>query len=412
MGTGFMGRTHSNAYHQVRRFFPQEAGAELVAVCSRDEAKARDFAAQWGFRSHETDWRKLVGRDDIDLIDIASPNDTHAEIAVAAAKAGKMVACEKPLGRTLAEARRMVEAVERAGVANMIWYNYRRVPALALAKQMIEQGQLGRIFHSRFKFLQDWTMSADLPQGGTGTWRLDASLSGSGVTGDLLAHCIDAALWLVGPFAEVCGTTEVFIRERMHALSGKREAVTAEDASLFLARFANGSLASFEATRFARGHKALFTLEVNGEHGSIAWDLHDLHRLQFFSHHDEGAVRGWRTNSCVRQRPSVHEGVVGAGSPDRIRAHVRASGRRLPERPSHRREGRARLSRRPCGRRRGGRSAAVGPVAAVGGRRGGCSAGQSGGYRLRERVARSRRRQSAGKQAVRTDTTGRAAGKG
>ena len=295
VGTGFMGRTHSNAYHQVRRFFPEEAGAELVAVCSRDEAKARDFAAQWGFGSHVTDWRKLVERDDIDLIDIASPNDTHAEIAMAAAKAGKMVACEKPLGTTLAEARRMVEVVERAGVANMVWYNYRRVPALALAKQMVEEGRLGQIFHSRFKFLQDWTMSADLPQGGPGTWRLDASRSGSGVTGDLLAHCIDAALWLVGPFAEVCGMTEVFIRERMHALSGKREAVTAEDAGLFLARFANGSLASFEATRFARGHKALFTLEVNGEHGSIAWDLHDLHRLQYFSHHDEAALRGWRT---------------------------------------------------------------------------------------------------------------------
>lgn len=295
VGTGFMGRTHSNAYHQVRRFFPEEAGAELVAVCSRDEAKARDFAAQWGFGSHVTDWRKLVERDDIDLIDIASPNDTHAEIAMAAAKAGKMVACEKPLGTTLAEARRMVEVVELAGVANMVWYNYRRVPALALAKQMVEEGRLGQIFHSRFKFLQDWTMSADLPQGGPGTWRLDASRSGSGVTGDLLAHCIDAALWLVGPFAEVCGMTEVFIRERMHMLSGKREAVTAEDAGLFLARFANGSLASFEATRFARGHKALFTLEVNGEHGSIAWDLHDLHRLQYFSHHDEGALRGWRT---------------------------------------------------------------------------------------------------------------------
>ncbi len=295
VGTGFMGRTHSNAYHQVHRFFPQEAGAELVAVCSRDEAKARDFAAQWGFRSHETDWRALIERDDIDLVDIASPNDTHAEIAIAAAQAGKMVACEKPLGRTLAESRLMADAVDDAGVANMVWYNYRRVPALTLARQMIDEGRLGRIFHSRFKFLQDWTMSADLPQGGAGTWRLDAGVSGSGVTGDLLAHCIDAALWLVGPVAEVSGTSEIFIPERVHALSGKREAVTAEDASLFLARFANGSLATFEATRFARGHKALFTLEINGEHGSIAWDLHDLHRLQFFSHRDETAFRGWRS---------------------------------------------------------------------------------------------------------------------
>lgn len=295
VGAGFMGRTHANAYHQARRFFPDDAGVDLVAVCARDETRARAFAGQWGFRSHETDWRKLVERDDIDLIDIASPNDTHAEIAVAAARAGKMVACEKPLGRSLAEAGRMAEAVERAGVANMVWYNYRRVPALTLAHRMIAEGRLGRIFHSRFKFLQDWTMSADLPQGGAGTWRLDAGVSGSGVTGDLLAHCIDAALWLVGPIAEVSGTTEIFIRERLHALSGKRQAVTAEDAGLFLARFADGSLASFEATRFARGHKALFTLEINGEHGSLAWDLHDLHRLQYFSHADESDVRGWRS---------------------------------------------------------------------------------------------------------------------
>lgn len=295
VGTGFMGRTHSNAYHQVRRFFPQEAAPELVAVSSRDETKARDFAAQWGYASHETDWRKLVARDDIDLIDIASPNDTHAEIAIAAAKAGKMVACEKPLGRNIAEAERMVEAIERAGVSNMVWYNYRRVPALTLARQMIEDGRLGRIFHSRFKFLQDWTMSADLPQGGAGTWRLDAAVAGSGVTGDLLAHCIDAALWLVGPVTEVSGITETFIKERVHAATARRQPVTIDDASLFLARFENGSLATFEATRYARGHKALFTLEINGEKGSIAWDLHDLHRLQYFSHADDGDVRGWRS---------------------------------------------------------------------------------------------------------------------
>ncbi|MEW9806546.1 Gfo/Idh/MocA family protein [Mesorhizobium marinum] len=295
VGTGFMGRTHSNAYQQVQRFFPGEAGVALAAVCSRDGVKAREFARQWGFGSHETDWRRLVEREDIDLIDIASPNDTHAEIAVAAAKAGKMIASEKPLGRTLAESMRMADAADAAGVTSMVWYNYRRVPALALARQMIEEGRLGRIFHSRFKFLQDWTMSSELPQGGAGTWRLDAAVAGSGVTGDLLAHCIDAALWLVGPVSEVSGTAETFIRERVHTQSGKRQAVTAEDASLFLARFANGSLATFEATRFARGHKALFTLEVNGEHGSIAWDLHDLHRLQFFSHDDDGKLRGWRS---------------------------------------------------------------------------------------------------------------------
>ncbi len=236
-----------------------------------------------------------MARSDIDLIDIASPNDTHAEIAIAAAQAGKMVLCEKPLGRNAAEAERMVAAVEAAGVANMVWYNYRRVPAVALAKQLIEDGRLGRIFHYRAKFLQDWTISKDLPQGGTALWRLDAAIAGSGVTGDLLAHCIDTAMWLNGGIAEVSAMTETFIRERTHQLTGRVQPVGIDDASAFLARFANGSLATFEATRYARGHKALYTLEINGEHASIAWDLHDLHRLQYFDHRDDGALRGWRS---------------------------------------------------------------------------------------------------------------------
>ena len=188
----------------------------------------------------------------------------------------------------------MVAAVEAARVANMVWYNYRRVPAVTLAKQLIDEGKLGRIFHYRAKFLQDWTISADLPQGGTGLWRLDASVAGSGVTGDLLAHCIDTAMWLNGAIDSVSGMTETFIKERSHNLTGKVEKVTIDDASAFLARFHNGSLATFEATRYARGHKALYTLEINGENASIQWDLHDLHRLQYFDHSDEGRVRGWR----------------------------------------------------------------------------------------------------------------------
>ena len=176
----------------------------------------------------------------------------------------------------------------------MVWYNYRRVPAVTLAKQLVDEGKLGRIFHYRAKFLQDWTISADLPQGGTGLWRLDASVAGSGVTGDLLAHCIDTAMWLNGGIDTVSGMTETFIKERSHNLTGKVEKVTIDDASAFLARFHNGSLATFEATRYARGHKALYTLEINGENASIQWDLHDLHRLQYFDHSDEGRVRGWR----------------------------------------------------------------------------------------------------------------------
>jgi predicted dehydrogenase len=295
VGYGFMGRTHSNAFAQAGHFFDLPYEPVLKAVAARDAGKLKAFAAKWGYESSETDWRKMVERKDIDLIDIASPNDTHMEIALAAAEAGKMVMCEKPLGRSAAESIKMVEAVERAKVANMVWYNYRRVPAVTLAKQLIDDGKLGRIFHYRAKFLQDWTISKDLPQGGAGLWRLDVGVAGSGVTGDLLAHCIDTAMWLNGGIDKVCGMTETFIKERQHTLTGKVEKVGIDDASLFLARFANGALASFEATRYARGHKALYTFEINGEHASIAWDLHDLHRLQYFDHRDEGRVRGWRS---------------------------------------------------------------------------------------------------------------------
>src|SRR5450432_2356274 len=294
VGYGFMGRTHSNAFRRVVNFFDVPCLPVLKTVCARNAERAEAFAAQWGYQSAETDWRTVVDRTDIDLVDIASPNDTHAEISIAAARAGKMVTCEKPLGRTASEAQAMVDAVEAAGVANMVWYNYRRVPAVMLAKHLIDEGRLGRIFHYRAKFLQDWTISTDLPQGGEGLWRLDVAVAGSGVTGDLLAHCIDTAMWLNGGIAEVTATTETFIKSRTHSLTGKVEPVGIDDASLFLARFANGSLATFEATRYARGHKALYTLEINGENASIAWDLHDLHRLQFFDYRDEGRLRGWK----------------------------------------------------------------------------------------------------------------------
>jgi myo-inositol 2-dehydrogenase/D-chiro-inositol 1-dehydrogenase len=295
VGYGFMGRTHSNAFASVNQFFDVPYRPVLQAVCARDAAKVAAFAAQWGYGTTETDWRELVARPDIDLIDIASPNDTHAEIAIAAAEAGKMVLCEKPLGRSAAESERMVEAVEKAGVPNMVWYNYRRVPAVTLAKQLIDEGRLGKIFHYRAKFLQDWTISADLPQGGAGLWRLDVNVAGSGVTGDLLAHCIDTAMWLNGGIEQVTAMTETFVKERPHNLTGRVEKVGIDDASAFLARFQNGSLATFEATRYARGHKALYTLEINGEHASIFWDLHDLHRLEYFDHRDEGRLRGWRS---------------------------------------------------------------------------------------------------------------------
>ncbi len=295
VGYGFMGRTHSNAFLQAPRFFDLEYRPVLKALCARNADRARSFARNWGYESTETDWRKLIERNDIDLIDIASPNDTHAEIAIAAAQAGKMVMCEKPLARNAVEGKAMVDAVESAKVANMVWYNYRRVPAVVLLKHLIDEGRFGKIFHYRAKFLQDWTISPELPQGGEGLWRLDASVAGSGVTGDLLSHNIDTAMWLNGPIASLTAMTETFVKERAHSLTGKVEPVAIDDASAFLGRFENGSLATFEATRYARGHKALYTLEINGEHASAIWDLHDLHRLQWFDHRDEGRLRGWRS---------------------------------------------------------------------------------------------------------------------
>jgi predicted dehydrogenase len=306
IGYGFMGRAHSNAFRKVSNFFDLDYRPVLRSVCARNVEQLKKFATRWGYESIETDWRRLVERPDIDCIDICVPNNLHAEIALAAAKAGKMILCEKPLSMDGPQGEKMVAAVEKARVPNMVWYNYRRVPAVTFAKQLIQEGRLGRVFHYRAKFLQDWTISADLPQGGAGLWRLDVKAAGSGVTGDLLAHCIDTALWLNGSISEVSAMTETSIKERKHTLTGKVEKVGIDDACAFLARFANGSLATFESTRYARGHKALYTFEVNGENASIFWDLHDLHRLQWFDHKDEGKLRGWR---------SIHVTDHGGGHP-------------------------------------------------------------------------------------------------
>ena len=295
IGAGFMGRAHSNAYRKAPNFFELGMEPVLQAVCARSDGAAAAFAKKWGFASSETDWKALIARDDIDAVDICTPNDSHKEIALAAAAAGKVIMCEKPLARTAAEGQEMVDAVEKAGVANTVWYNYRRVPAVTLAKQLIDDGRLGRIYHYRAQFLQDWTIATDVPQGGAGTWRLDAAAAGSGVTGDLLAHCIDTAMWLNGKIGKVSAMTETFVKERMHSDSGKVEPVGIDDACAFLCRFDNGSMGIFESTRYARGHKALYTFEINGEHASIRWDLHDLHRLEYFDHRDESITRGWRS---------------------------------------------------------------------------------------------------------------------
>ena len=296
VGYGFMGRTHSNGYKRVNDFFGDLAYRPVLkAICGRNSERTEAFASQWGYESTESDWKALIARDAIDAIDICTPNDSHAAIAIAAAEAGKMVLCEKPLARTTEESLPMVEAVEKAGVANTVWYNYRRIPAVTLAKQIIDSGKLGKVFHYRANFLQDWTISEELPQGGEGLWRLDAAAAGSGVTGDLLAHCIDTAIWLNGGIQDVSAVTETFIKERVHTATGEKQAVTIDDACIFHCHFNNGSLGLFESTRYARGHKALYTLEINGENASIRWDLHDLNRLEFFDHSDEGKVRGWRS---------------------------------------------------------------------------------------------------------------------
>jgi predicted dehydrogenase len=297
IGGGFMGRAHTNAYKRVSDFFPELAYQPVLkAICDHNEATCRRFAGQWGYASTETDWHKLVERADIDVVDICVPNNRHKEIAMAAARKGKMVWCEKPLSLNAVDGAEMVAAVEQAGVQNMIWYNYRRIPAVSLAKTLIDEGKLGpQIYHYRANFLQDWTISPDVPQGGDGTWRLDLQAAGSGVTGDLLAHCIDTAIWLNGPVTDVSAMAETFIKERKNALSGAVEPVGIDDACAFICHFANGSLGVFESTRYARGHKALYTLEINGRDASIRWDLHDLHRLGYFDHRDEDRLRGWRS---------------------------------------------------------------------------------------------------------------------
>lgn len=301
IGYGFMGRAHSNAYRKVNHFFDLEYRPVLKACCARNAEKVKPFADTWGYESIETDWRKLIARDDIDVIDIGSPNNTHKEIAIAAAQAGKMVLCEKPLAMTVAEGEEMCEAIEKAGVANMVWFNYRRVPAITLAKQLVDEGRVGKPFHYRATYLQDWTIASDVPQGGAALWRLDAAVAGSGVTGDLLAHSIDTAEWLNGPIKSVVARTETFVKERVHAETGQVQPVGIDDACMFLAVFENGSMGTFESTRYARGRKNYNTFELNGEAGSVFFDLEDPQYLDYFQYSDpqtgakvEDHLTGWK----------------------------------------------------------------------------------------------------------------------
>lgn len=301
VGYSFMGKAHSHAYKDMAFFFPTARACPVMkAICGRNESAVRAACAQFGWQGYETDWKKLIARDDIDLVDVSTPGDTHRDIAIGAAEVGKHVFCEKPLANNLCEAREMLRAVQKAGVKNMVAFNYRRVPAVAYARQLIEEGKIGTIYHWRAVYLQDWIMDPEFPL----VWRLQKDRAGSGPHGDLNAHIIDLARYLVGEISEVVGMAETFIKERPlvgaidSALGAKaseqKGQVTVEDAMLFLARFENGALGSFEGTRFAGGRKNYNRFEINGSKGSIVFNLEKMNELQYLNLEDDPGVQGFR----------------------------------------------------------------------------------------------------------------------
>ena len=289
IGYGFMGRAHSNAYCQVGHFFSPRYVVRRKVVCGRNREGAEELARVWGWEETAQDWQEVVSRPDIDLVDICAPNALHAPIALAAATAGKMVLCEKPLAASAAEARTMAEAVARAGVPNMVWFNYRRVPAVAYARELIERGALGRLFHYRAVYLQEWGTDSSRPPG----WKLSRALAGSGVNGDLNSHLIDTALMLAGPISEVAAMMTTFLPERLTPAGVFH--VDVEDAALAVVRFASGALGSFEATRFAVGCQNRNAFEIHGEKGMLRFNLEDLNHLEYAEATGDPALRGPRS---------------------------------------------------------------------------------------------------------------------
>ena len=290
IGTQFMGRAHSNAYLDVPHFFDLPVVPVMRAACGRNTENLNAFAKKFGWQETETDWKELVARDDIDLINICTPNESHMPIAVAAAKAGKHVICEKPLAVNADEARLMLEASEKAGTRHMTAFNYRRVPALALARKLVEQGELGQIYHFNAVYYQDWLVDPEFPM----VWRHDKKISGSGAHGDMNAHTVDLARFIVGDIEAVCGAEKVFVESRPTADGKGRGEVTADDATQFLARFESGALGSFIATRFASGRKNFLRLEIFGSEGSLVFNLERMNELEFYSRKDDGMVQGFR----------------------------------------------------------------------------------------------------------------------
>ncbi len=289
-GTKFMGKAHSQAWRSVNMFFPDAPKVEMKVIVGRNPAETKAAAASYGWREAATDWQQVMARDDIDLVDISTPGDLHCPMVLEAAKQGKHIICEKPLSNTLPEAKQMVKAVEKAGVRHFLMHNYRRVPAVALAKKMVDEGRIGKIYHFRARYLQDWAMSPDLHM----LWRFDKSLSGSGALGDLGAHIIDLARNLCGEISEVAATTETFLKKRPIAPGSKKKAdVTVDDAVAMCVRFENGAIGTLEASRFAPGRKNFNTFEISGSKGSIEFDLENLNNLRYFSTEDAPDEQGF-----------------------------------------------------------------------------------------------------------------------
>lgn len=304
VGYKFMGKAHSLAYRNVPFFFPGAAKPVLKAIAGRSEEGVKKAADELGFESYETDWRTLIDRDDIDLIDIVTPNNSHAEIAIAAAEAGKHIICEKPLALNVDQAERMLEAVTRNKVIHMISHNYRFAPAVQYAKKLIQQGRLGRIYHVRATYLQDWIMDPDFPI----AWRLKKEVTGSGALGDIGAHIIDLTRFLVGEISEVVGAMETFIKERpIEGEAGKKGKVDVDDAASFIAKFENGAMGVFEATRFAAGNRNRNCFEINAEFGSIKWDLENMNNLHVYLSEDDKGLQGFRVINCTEEEhPYAH----------------------------------------------------------------------------------------------------------
>lgn len=291
IGYAFMGRAHSNAYRQVAPFFSPRLRPRMKVICGRTRESVDAAARQYGWEEAATDWETVVRRKDIDLVDIATPGDLHAPIAIAAARAGKIVFCEKPLANSVAEAKRMLAAVNKAGVLHMLCHNYRRAPAVMLAKKLIEDGKLGDLRHYRGTYLQDWIADANFPL----VWRLDKEKAGSGALGDIAAHSIDLARFLVGEIVEVSADLKTFVTERpLPGNPKKKGRVTVDDASQALVRFASGAIGTIEATRMALGRKNFNRFEINGSKGSLAFDLERMNELEVYLEADPPSVRGFR----------------------------------------------------------------------------------------------------------------------